>query len=75
MLSHMDLSNLNRLVEYLGIACATILIKISWPALDMNFSFHPITRFVIFSCRSLKVLTFEYAKYIKFDEKLCTLDV
>ena len=75
MLSYMDLSNLHRLMEYLGIACATILIKISRPALNMNFSFHLITRFVIFSWRSLKVNTFEYTKYFKFNGKLCTLDV
>ena len=41
-------------------AWAMVLIKISRPALDINFSFHPITLLVIFSWSSLKVLTFDF---------------
>ena len=38
---------------------ATVFINISRPTFDINFSFHPITRFFIFSYSSLKVLTFD----------------
>lgn len=47
------------LIEYVGIACASVLIRISHLAFEMNFSFHPITFLVIFSCKFLKVLTFD----------------
>ena len=60
MLSHVDLGNLKMLMAYVGIACAIVLIRTSRPAFEMNFSFHPITHFVIFSCRSLKVATFDF---------------
>ena len=40
-------------------AWATVLINISHLAFDINYSFHPITQFVIFSCSSLKVFTFD----------------
>ena len=40
-------------------AWATVFINISCPTFDINFSFHPITCFVIFSCSSLKVFTFD----------------
>ena len=59
MVSHMDLGSLKRLMAYVGISCATVLIRTSWPTFDINFSFHPITCLVIFSCKSLKVLTFD----------------
>ena len=60
MLSHVDLGNLKMLMAYVGIACAIVLIRTSRPAFEMNFSFHPITHFVIFSCRILKVATFDF---------------
>ena len=56
----MDLGNLNRRIEYVGIACANIFIKTSHPAFDMNFSFHPITHVVIFSSKSLKMSTLDF---------------
>ena len=37
------------LMEYVGISWATDFIKISLPAFDIVFSFHPITFFVILS--------------------------
>ena len=55
---HMEFGNLKRLIEYVGIACATVWISISRPAFEMIFSFHPLTLLVIFSSRYLKVLTF-----------------
>lgn len=60
MLSHVDLGNLKMLMAYVRIACATVLIRISRPAFEINFSFHPMTHFVTFSCRSLKVVTFDF---------------
>ena len=60
MLSHVDLGNLKMLMAYVGIACATILIRTFQLAFEMNFSFQPISRFVTFSCRSLKVVTFDF---------------
>ena len=59
MLSQMEVGSLNRLKEYIGIAWATVLIRTSLPAFEIVFSFHPITLLVIFSCKSLKVLTFD----------------
>ena len=59
MLSQMEDGSLNRLMEYVGIAWATVLIRTSLPAFEIVFSFHPMTLLVIFSCKSLKVLTFD----------------
>ena len=59
ILLHMEFGNLKRLMEYVGIACATVWISISRPVFEMNFSFHPLTLLVIFSCSYLKVLTFD----------------
>ena len=59
MPSQIVLGNLNTLIEYVGMAWATVLISTSRPALEMNFSFHPITRFDIFSWISLNVLTLD----------------
>ena len=41
-------------------ACATVLIRISRPALEIYFSFHPITLLAIFSWSSLNVPTFDF---------------
>ena len=38
--SQRALESLKALIVYDGNACATVLIKISFPALDKNFSFH-----------------------------------
>ena len=38
---HNPFGSLNKLIEYVGIACATVLISTSLPALEMNFSFTP----------------------------------
>ena len=59
MPSQIDLSSLNTLIEYVGMVWTTILISASRPALEMNFSFHPITHFDIFSWISLNVLTLD----------------
>ena len=48
------------LMEYVGIACSTLLIKISLPAFEINFSLHPITLLVIFSCKALNVFTLDF---------------
>ena len=45
---------------YVGIAWAIVLIKISLPALEINFSFHLMTLLVIRSYNSLKVFTFDF---------------
>ena len=58
--SHRDFGSLKRLIVYVGMAYATVLINISLPALEINFSFHPMTRFVICSCISLKVVTLDF---------------
>ena len=47
-------------MEYVGIACVTVLIRTSLHALEINFSFHPITFLVIFSCKSLNVFTLDF---------------
>ena len=44
----------------MGIACATVLIKISLSAFEINFSFHPNTFLFIFSYRALKVFTLDF---------------
>ena len=44
----------------MGIAWTTNLIKVSLPAFDISFSFHPISFFVIYSWISLKVPTFDF---------------
>ena len=44
----------------MGIAWATVFINTSLPTLEIVFSFHPITLFVICSCRSLKVFTLDF---------------
>ena len=54
--SHRDFGSMKRLIVYVGMACATVLINISLPALEINFSFHPMTRLVIRFCISLKVV-------------------
>ena len=41
-------------------ACAIVLIKVSHPAFEINFSFHPITLFVFFSYKSLNVFTLDF---------------
>ena len=51
---------LKRLTEYIGMACAIVLINTSLPALEISFSFHPKTLFFIQSCISLKVFTFDF---------------
>ena len=56
----MEFGSLNILIEYVDITCATVLINISLPAFEINFSFHPIALFVIFSWRFLKVLTLDF---------------
>ena len=53
---HKPFKSLNKLIEYVGIACEIVLISTSLLALEMNFSFHPVTHLAIFSWRSLKVL-------------------
>ena len=50
---------LNRPIEYSGMTCAIVLINTSLPALEISFSFHPITLLLIQSCISLKVSTFD----------------
>ena len=40
---------LKRLIEYVKIAWAIVLIETFLPALEVYFSFHPITRLVILS--------------------------
>ena len=47
-------------MEYVGIVCATVLMRISCATFEINFSFHPNTLFVIFSWSSLKVPTFDF---------------
>ena len=59
MESHMDLGSLKRLIAYVGIAYATVFIRTSRPAFDINFSFHPNTRLRIFSSNSLKVFSLD----------------
>ena len=39
--SQKELGSSKILIVYVGTACAAVLIKISFPALDNNFSFHP----------------------------------
>ena len=41
--SHIALGILKMLIEYVGIAWAIVLIRTSLPALEIFFSFHPIT--------------------------------
>ena len=43
----------------MGIAWATVFINTSRPALEINFSFHPMTHFVIFALNSLKDFTLD----------------
>ena len=77
ILSQIDFGSLNNLIEYVGIACATILIRISRPALEINFSFHPITCLVIFSWSSLKVFILDLPQVISkpryFSQSVITL--
>ena len=60
MESHSALGILNIPIGYVKIAWATVFIRISLLALEIYFSFHPNTLFVIFSPKSLKVLTFDF---------------
>ena len=60
IVSHKVFGILKILMEYVGIAYATVLIRISLPTFEINFSFHPINLLVIFSCRSLKVFTLDF---------------
>ena len=46
--------------EYVGMVWATVLIRISLMAFEMNFSFYPITLLVVCFCRSLNVLTLDF---------------
>ena len=64
MESHMDLGSLKRFMAYMGIACATVFIRTSRPAFDINFSFHPNIWLRIFSSNSLKVFTFDLPQVI-----------
>ena len=73
MLSQIDFGSLNKLIEYVGIACTTMLIRTFCPALKMNFSFRPITRLDIFSWSSLRYLPHAMGKLRYFSQSVITL--
>lgn len=51
--AHSPAGNIKQLIAYVGIACMTALMRISLPACDKNFSFHPCKRRKILSLISL----------------------
>lgn len=51
--------DLNTLIMYVGIACAAVLIRISCPSRDNNFSFHPCNFFHIRSFKHVKIDFFD----------------
>jgi hypothetical protein len=57
---HRVFGNWNTLIVYVGIACITALRRISFPAWERNFSFHPLIRSQIFPFMSVKVLTLDF---------------
>lgn len=60
IVSHKAFGILKMLMEHVGIACTTVLIRTSLPAFEIKFSFHPITFLVIFSYKPLKVFTLDF---------------
>lgn len=70
---------LNILMEYVGIAWAIVFKRTPLQALEINFSFQPITRLDIFSWMSLKVLTLGLSliigkpKYFSYCIIICAL--
>ena len=57
--SHHVLGRRKQFIMYVGIACATAFIRISLPAFERNFSFHPWRRCTILSFMPLKIDLFD----------------